>query len=698
MSTRRRIRAGGGALLLAGLVALLSGGTVWSGPDDGRRRAQCLSQAGVGAALAPGQLHRREAEILGQVGGEAFALAVRANHLYVGAGAVLTVLDISDPSRPRLVGASAPLPDVITDIAVAGSRAYVANRRGSVSVFDLTDPAQPRDVAVLPIGPDVWRVAVANGLAYLMSDGSVLRVLDVREPDTPVEIGSLRLGTAGRVIPSGDRVYVTSPGHLAIVDVSDPAHPRQVGSASFPVSRDCHWDQGTLAAAAGSYVYVSTQEDSLYVVDAADPSQPRIVGSIATGFFGSRASVLEVAVAGRYVYSASQRGLRVFDVADPTRPVDRGVYDGAGGVYAVVARGDALHVTGEAGASILRMDAAAGLSKVGTYARRGAGTLLTTSGRFAYVAATPGGIDVVDVADPRRPQADGTHTAAWVPSRATIGGGVMVVAVDGQGLRVLSLADPVRPIEMGALSLPGFAHALATAGQGRVVLATSSWPHGWGSGHLRVLDVADPARPVELGSLLLPGAPRDLVVVGRHAFVAEAAESGSGLRVVDLADPGRPALGRLHATRGYAGPMASVGSRLYVLASRTSGVYPETDLAVFDISDPAEPRFERQYDVSWLAHPLALALADGRAYIVDNPVGLCGLDLDTVSPTPVLDCDERWGPGGRVAVNGPDLYVAHRWHGFVALRLPSRSLVGRRLLLPLSARGAGGMQSAGPLR
>ena len=54
-------------------------------------------------------------ELVGQVGGRVNAVAVQGNHVYLGVGPRLLVLDVSDPTTPILAGQTPVLPDVQDD-------------------------------------------------------------------------------------------------------------------------------------------------------------------------------------------------------------------------------------------------------------------------------------------------------------------------------------------------------------------------------------------------------------------------------------------------------------------------------------------------------------------------------------------------------------------------------------------------------
>jgi len=80
-------------------------------------------------------------EFVGHIGGSTYAVAVRGDYAYIGEGPRLTILDVSDPASPIVVGKTAPLPDVVWDVYMAGGYAYVADDWTGLRVIYVSDPA-----------------------------------------------------------------------------------------------------------------------------------------------------------------------------------------------------------------------------------------------------------------------------------------------------------------------------------------------------------------------------------------------------------------------------------------------------------------------------------------------------------------------------------------------------------------------------
>ena len=127
---------------------------------------------------------------------------------------------------------------------------------------------------------------------------------------------------------------------LTIVDVSDPIHPRIVGS----VQNSTQLHAATSVAVAGSYAYVTAYWGSaLSVVNISDPASPRITGWVQDSLLNGSTSV---AIRGSYAYVAAYHGahgyslLTVVNVSDPSNPIIAGTItsrsDREGGMTLVI--------------------------------------------------------------------------------------------------------------------------------------------------------------------------------------------------------------------------------------------------------------------------------------------------------------------------------------------------------------------------
>jgi len=126
------------------LLALLVSSGVWP-----------TAAAPVRAATADAE----NVELVGHIGGVTEAVFVQGNYAYIGEGPGLTILDISNPASPTVVGKTPPLPDIVRGVYVSGSYAYVAVDEAGLQVVDVSNPRRPRRQSVPTIRggkPTAW--------------------------------------------------------------------------------------------------------------------------------------------------------------------------------------------------------------------------------------------------------------------------------------------------------------------------------------------------------------------------------------------------------------------------------------------------------------------------------------------------------------------------------------------------------------
>jgi len=155
-----------------------------------------------------------------------------------------------------------------------------------------------------------------------------------------------------------------------------------------------------------------------------------------------------IAVQGQVVYAGVGLRLVALDVSDPTRLVALGQT----GCFPGMVRGAAL------------------------------------SGGYAYVAASEGGLRVVDITNPSAPAEVGrcaTPASAW---NVAVSGDYAYVAARGAGVRVINIADPAAPHEVGAYTAPSDAYDVAALGDNIYVA---------GYGNLYIANVSYPSEPQE---------------------------------------------------------------------------------------------------------------------------------------------------------------------------------------------------------
>lgn len=146
--------------------------------------------------------------------------------------------------------------------------AYVAHH-GALSVFDLSDPAQPAPLSTLEGLGKSRQIAVQRGYAYITARDDGLFIVDVRDGNHPrlvARYDTIELATG--VAVNGNVCLVTNR-HLGVelIDVSDPASPRFITSVLAGEAQSACFD--------GDYMYVGDwMNKRVHVFDISDARHP----------------------------------------------------------------------------------------------------------------------------------------------------------------------------------------------------------------------------------------------------------------------------------------------------------------------------------------------------------------------------------------------------------------------------------------
>ena len=256
-------------------------------------------------------------------------VSTQKNYAYVATGDGLAVVDWRTPGRPEVVGtltAAAPAGGIL-DAKVEGDLVALASNGGpGITLVDVSDPTDPMEYGFVDVGHHIHNAFLHDGYAYLTVNESGdnafsearTTILDVSDPTDPQTVGAYRLKdhfpafAAGGVSPCHD-IYVQDDtlyqafwdAGVVVADVSDPTDPQtitQFGDApeadtpmggSFPLER--------YLTAPGNAHYVQPSPDGGLVYVGAETFPDDFVENPDNDDYG---------------------GIRVFDVSDPTTPME----------------------------------------------------------------------------------------------------------------------------------------------------------------------------------------------------------------------------------------------------------------------------------------------------------------------------------------------------------------------------------------
>lgn len=199
----------------------------------------------------------------------------------------------------------------------------------------------------------------------------------------------------------------------------------------------------------------------------------------------------------------------------------------------------------------------------------GVGNDTAVQGDYVYIAASSGGVHIVDVSDKDTPEIVASLTSASGAVDVNIAGDDLFVARGALGIDVFNVADKTNPQLIANYVTSGAATDLAYD-NGLLYVAN-------GNGGVEIIDVTDASMPIGLSVLDNLGLVISVDVDDDRAVVA----NSSSLTVIDVSDPNSPMrLGSINI--GNIRAVVMRGDYAYV-ACYTCGY------KVLNISDPMSP-------------------------------------------------------------------------------------------------------------
>jgi hypothetical protein len=602
-------------------------------------------------------------QLVGQIGGDVRGVTLSGNYAYIGEGAGLVVLDITNPAQPAKIG-SIPLPGIVSQIVVSGNYAYVANSDGGLQVVDISTKTAPRIVGIFTTKNAV-SVSISATTVYLVDGTDGVYTLDCSTPSTPKLLGTLTvggtansgvLGTNGsatilyvgvqdyglrlvdvtnpsnmflrggvssiaatrQLAINGTRVYIANDaasGGICVVDASNPDAPRILGSNGM-------FAYGLSIQGSNCY-YASNGE--LVKIDASNPSSPQVMGgfgssalSITSEYYASTSST--VAVAGSFAYVADcNQGLKIFDITKLNTASLVGRYSGLGEVWGVSTSSNSAYLACDTNGLQI-------LDTSNPSAMRLAGSLLFPNTQMWEVQYYNGkvimGSSIVDVSVLNNPSLVGKYTQSYVNTSLAYNDLLYCAAADLSRtpytpiLDIVSMSNPTNPTRIGICQLN-----VAAQGTCRRVFVsgTLAFVADYDRG-MEIVDVSNPSAPKLLGSVDTPGTA-SAVALTEDSHYAIVADSQEGIQIIDVSTPTIPQIVK-NFRPGYAITNVTV-SGATVFASGTWGVY------ALDIHNPLQPVKVGEYDMPGRTE--GISLNNGLIYVADSSGGLAILKYDNAS-------------------------------------------------------------------
>ena len=584
--------------------------------------------------------------LLDQVGGATNAAATTDNTLNArvigGVGLRAALYDGVGPAA-RLLGQSAPLPDVIADVTATDGLAVVAAGQAGLRLLSL-DTANPQEIGAAFTSGAAVRVAVVSDYAWVATTSGHLTAFDIRDPSQPQERFDYETGVAlNDIAAAHGLVAAIDSTTLHLFDASVPSRPRLISRTRVGVDLTAV-DLGEAVA------WVGSAHDGVLALDVSRPSHPRSVAHLAAGepvrdvFVGSRrvwlavgstvwayslsparspvahavidleAQARRLCVAGDRLVVATPDGYLTVDVADIPSRYSVAPLPPAGGLAlphvdsALVHRNVLWMANGNGGLSAWSVEQGASLHLISQLAVGGVPRV--ASGDSLFVLGLHE-IAMVDIDDPTSPRITGAYRSPASPLwDVAADDQYLYVAAGFGGIRVID-ASTSSMMEVGRIDLGEPVYGLDC--EGRTLYAVT----GGASASLVILDVTDPAQLQQVSQLRMRGSGWRVRADNQTVYVADMPRHPSPhLHVVDVTHRGQPRL--LAELSIPASPVSLDADGGFVLV----GSYHSTGAFLQLIQSPADEAAREVERVAPSGVLEAVALAGDHAFVARGDGGM----------------------------------------------------------------------------
>ncbi len=456
----------------------------------------------------------------------------------------LCIVDISDLGNIHIIGGNFPPEPSCPVLPVGMVGEYLCLRGVGLSMWDISDPTLPVQVAVVDTQFWFWGDATISGnYVYAGTYADGLRIIDISNPLQPFEVGACDSGVCAAVTVTGNHAVLGKGYTLNIWNITDPVHPVFEGS----LIRQPGQPEFTGLASLGNIVCVGNgfyggrfaSDSAVTVVDISNPAIPAEVvsfgqigylrriavngtlGCLTDGLVGFhiidltslpqanelshlRGIFLEDAVIhGHFLYGVERyTGLLTYDITDPAEPESLNCWESVGmrwrpgiittaGEYAYAVSVEASPFT----YCMYIFSLADPANPVLVDSMQLSGAIMTASNGYIYVCSSSN-FEIYSLANPTSPQLVGSCAVSGLSSlNIAIGGDYAYVTTRENGVKIIRIADPVNPGVFGSVG----ANYVTAVAANENTLIFSQYPPFSTEGVIYAMDLADPVHPVEVG-------------------------------------------------------------------------------------------------------------------------------------------------------------------------------------------------------
>lgn len=248
--------------------------------------------------------------------------------------------DLADENKSDQNGVPLP-PDEANGIYIADGRAYVADYKTGLLVFDISDKSNPVKISEIELSGDGMDVYVSGKFAYVACGYSGLQIIDISDIKNMRVASSFKqddssFDYAKRLQIKDNLLFLAdSVGGFKIIDISIPDAPEFIsmfGSTYQGSIEDVIID--------GNTAFLADYRAGFIVVDITELKNPQLVSEIRTTGMAKGVCKIESGPEKTpYVLVADYRDIKVIDISDISKPIIVGNYDGLNNAVSITSSG-----------------------------------------------------------------------------------------------------------------------------------------------------------------------------------------------------------------------------------------------------------------------------------------------------------------------------------------------------------------------
>ncbi|MFQ6608283.1 MAG: T9SS type A sorting domain-containing protein [Fidelibacterota bacterium] len=526
--------------------------------------------------------------------GTVFEIAVKEPYAYVASGAGLAVVDLSNYSEPTIVGLWDG-PNSYFDIILHEGHAYLGGFY-ALAILDISNPFSPEAIAY--IGSSlVMDSAIWQDYLYIGNmEGMSIQIIDISDPSNPQQVNDIYTLYPTDALEVGDGfLYVGSwaSPKFRIYDLTDPANPSQVGALYMDREPEEFILEGSLL-----YTAYNSIDTGFVIIDISDVTSPELVSSLEWTAPAGRSATIRMCKQGSTVFMSEHAGLWSIDVEDISNPEEIGVHWVPGTPIEMEIEFPYLYASSaSSGLWILDVSDPYNIQPISNIPVGHHLGEMVLEYPLLYVMGGPititeidsvGGLWIFDISNPYNPEVvsytDSLDFRPYLGALIDLVDTLVFISHQDSGLFVVNVGEPTNPLMISNYPIQGVNGLDAQDTLVYLALNNDYPPENNG---IRVINISVPEQPTLVGSYS-GGWSTGIKVSGHWAYVAGKVGDSHGLKILSIVHPDSIyEVGSVVTPGVWGGRMPMTHAPPFVYITKTE--YPGVFLDVIDVSHVTEP-------------------------------------------------------------------------------------------------------------